>query len=137
MAKKCISESSDLFWLEKKVETKPITAQRVILTENVLWKWVWKPFSLFWVTSNHFTKVSHYILKCFLNEKIPEEVQWFTVDQEGVETEIQTSDGVTNVKAEDPAITYRCKIDENTYADFKVRSSPSSHPPVTTITGLW
>jgi len=73
-------------------------------------------------------------IQCFLNEKIPEEVQWFTVDQEGVETEIQTSDGVTNVKAEDPAITYRCKIDENTYADFKVRSAPSSHPPVTTIT---
>jgi len=74
-------------------------------------------------------------IQCFLNEETPEEVQWFTVNEDGTETEIETSDGVTNVKAENSALTYRCKIDDNTYADFKVRQPIEIvKTPVTTIT---
>ena len=61
-------------------------------------------------------------IQCFLNQETPPELQWFTINQEGVEEEIQSNDGLTVVKAEDTAAKYRCKIDENTYADFIVRS---------------
>jgi len=71
-------------------------------------------------------------IQCFLNEEIPEEVQWFTIDKDGAENEIETSDGVTNVKAADSAATYRCKVDENTYADFVVRQQPKTQD--TTVT---
>jgi hypothetical protein len=61
------------------------------------------------------------IIQCFLNEEIPDKVQWFTINQDGTEEELQTNDGLTSIKAENPALKYRCKIDENTYADFVVR----------------
>ena len=61
-------------------------------------------------------------IQCFLNQETPPELQWFTINQEGLEEEIQSNDGLTFVKAEDTAAKYRCKIDENTYADFIVRS---------------
>ena len=48
-------------------------------------------------------------------------VQWFTINQDGIEEELQTNDGLTSIKAENAALKYRCKIDENTYADFVVR----------------
>jgi len=61
------------------------------------------------------------IIQCFLNEEIPDKVQWFTINQDGIEEELQTNDGLTSIKAENAALKYRCKIDENTYADFVVR----------------
>lgn len=61
------------------------------------------------------------IIQCFLNEEIPDKVQWFTINQDGNEEELQTNDGLTSIKAENAALKYRCKIDENTYADFVVR----------------
>ena len=55
------------------------------------------------------------------NDMIRTKVQWFTINQDGIEEELQTNDGLTSIKAENAALKYRCKIDENTYADFVVR----------------
>lgn len=59
------------------------------------------------------------ILSCSLNGQTPEDLKWFTIKSDGTEEALDPDeDGV--VKATDAELTYRCKVDAETYADFVI-----------------
>ena len=60
------------------------------------------------------------VLQCLMNGQPPEEVQWFIINKDGTEVALVTDDGQSSVKAEDADAKYRCKIDQDHYADFVV-----------------
>ena len=55
-------------------------------------------------------------MKCLLNGQKPEDLQWFTISKEGEKNSIEESD----VKATKEDVTYRCEVDDENYAEFKV-----------------
>jgi len=59
-------------------------------------------------------------LQCLLNGQAPDEVQWFIINKDGAEVALVTDDGQSSVKAEDSEAKYRCKLDDEHYADFIV-----------------
>lgn len=55
-------------------------------------------------------------MNCLLNGQKPEDLQWFTISKEGEKNSIEESD----VKATKEDVTYRCEVDDENYAEFKV-----------------
>ena len=59
-------------------------------------------------------------LECFMNGQEPAQIEWSVVSEDGTEVPLTTDD--VSLKADNPDVTYRCKVDEDHYADFIVGS---------------
>ena len=57
------------------------------------------------------------VLSCSIDGQTPDDLQWLTIKNDGTEEAlVLPEDGI--VKATDAELTYRCKVDDDTYADF-------------------
>lgn len=63
------------------------------------------------------------VMKCFVDGEVPKKLQWVMIseDEDGEEKEEAiVSDESSEIKAVKDDVTYRCKLDDDNYADFKV-----------------
>jgi len=61
------------------------------------------------------------VMKCLQNGEVPEDLKWYTVTDE--EEELITSDG-SDYKATLSDVIYRCRLDEENFADFTIEIIP-------------
>jgi len=62
------------------------------------------------------------VMKCLQNGEVPEGLQWYTI-KDDEDPELITSDG-SDYKATLSDVTYRCKLDEENFADFVIEIAP-------------
>jgi len=61
------------------------------------------------------------VMKCLQNGEVPEGLQWYKIKDD--EEELITSDG-SDYKATLSDVIYRCKLDEENFADFAIEIAP-------------